>query len=186
MHRNEKTALLIIDMQNDVMNMVPTGRSVAPAIRRVLDFCREKQIPVIHKLRVHRPDGVDVERFRLELFKREPFLVEGSTGAEIVAELRPIAGEYQVRGARFSGFFQTDLLLILHRLGVETLVVCGVQTPNCVRSTVVDGIGYDFHTVVLSDATAAKTSEIHAANLLDMQNMGVSILTCQEWRENLT
>ena len=169
-------ALLVIDMQNDGMDMIPAGRAIVPAVRLVLEACRTHGLPVVFKLRVQRPDGIDVERFRLGLFAKRPFLVEGTPGAAVVPELQPRAGEHIVRGARFSGFFQTDLQLILTRLGVTTLVVCGMQTPNCVRATVTDAIAYDYRAVVVEDAVAAPTPEIHAANLLDMRNMGVDVV----------
>ncbi len=175
------TALLIIDMQNDVMNMVPPGRQVIPVIKRVLDASRKKGISVIHKIRVHRPDGIDVERFRIEMFKSKPYLVEGTPGAEIVPELKPARKELIVKGARFSGFFQTDMQLILTRLGIKKLVICGVQTPNCIRSTVTDAIGYDYDVILLKDAIAAQTGQVHEANLFDMKNMGVTIIPAEEF-----
>ncbi|MGB5159276.1 MAG: isochorismatase family cysteine hydrolase [Desulfobacterales bacterium] len=175
------TALLIIDMQNDVMNMVPPGRQVIPVIKQVLDACRNKGISVIHKVRIQRPDGIDVERFRVEMFKNKPYLVEGTPGAEIVPELKPAKGEFQVKGARFSGFFQTDMQLVLTRLGVKNLVICGVQTPNCIRSTVTDAIGYDYDVILLKNAIAAQTEQVHEANLFDMKNMGVTIILSDEF-----
>lgn len=51
----------------------------------------------------------------------------------------------------------------------------GVQTPNCIRGTVVDALSYDYHVTILQDATAAQTQEVHEANLFDMKNMGVEI-----------
>jgi len=90
------TALVIIDMQNDAMAMVPAGREVIPAIRRILDVCRASDISIIHKIRVHRSDGIDVELFRAEMFKRNPFLVNGTRGAEIVSELKPHEGEFVI------------------------------------------------------------------------------------------
>lgn len=180
-----KLALLIIDMQNDVMEkMVTTGTQIIPHIQKVLGTFREKDLPVIHIARVHRPDGVDVELFRKEGFSNKPFLVRGTEGAEILNELKPLDKEHVVEKQRFSAFFQTELPLILKRLDVDTLVVTGVQTPNCIRATVVDAIGYDYHVTVLSDATVAKTQQIHEANLLDMQNMGVEIKTTAEFIES--
>lgn len=175
------TALLIIDMQNDVMNIVPPGIQVIPVIKRVLDTCRSKSIPVIHKIRIQRSDGIDVEKFRVEMFKQKPYLVDGTPGAEIVPELKPAKGEFQVKGARFSGFFQTDMQLVLARLGVKKLVICGVQTPNCIRSTVTDAIGYDYDVILLKDATAAQTQQVHEANLFDMNNMGITIISAEEF-----
>lgn len=173
-----KTALLIIDMQKDVLKkLVDSGSSVVPKIQDAVKRCREKGMPIIFIARVHRKDGVDIERFRLELFKERPFLVEGSLGAEFVEELKPHATDYIIQKRRFSGFFQTDLLLVLMRLRISSLLLCGVQTPNCIRATAVDGLGYDFHITILEDATAALTPEVHQANLLDMRNMGMETKT---------
>jgi nicotinamidase-related amidase len=44
-------------------------------------------------------------------------------------------------------------------------VVAGVQTPNCIRATAFDAMALDYRVAVLSDATAAKSSEVHEANL---------------------
>ena len=113
-------------MQQGGVAIVPSAKSIIPTAKRVLETWRAASLPVIFKVRVHRPDGIDVERFRLPLFREKPFLVEGTDEAAIFPELQPAPGEYLVHGARFSGFFQTDLQLLLTRLGIETLVVCGM------------------------------------------------------------
>lgn len=177
--------LLIIHMQNDAMDMVPAGRSIVSAIRGVLDSYRSLGLPVIHKRRVHRADGIDVERFRIEMFRKNPFLVEGTTGSAILDDLKPMEGEIVVRGSRFSAFFRTDLETILTRLGAATIVICGIQTPNCIRATVTDAIAYGYNVVLLRDATAAQTPEVHEANLLDMANMGVRIMKVDEFLPRL-
>jgi nicotinamidase-related amidase len=171
------TAVLTIDMQNDVLeSIVPTGREVVPAIQEALRAARAAGIPVIHCVRHHRRDGCDVERFRLQGFLDRPFLVPGTAGAELIPELAARTDEIQVPKARFSAFFQTDLLLVLMRLGVRNLVLVGVQTPNCVRCTATDALSYDFDVVLLEDAIAAATPQVHEANLFDMANMGMSIM----------
>lgn len=170
-------ALVIIDMQNDALTMLPMVGVIIPAISSILEAWRASVLPVIFKRRVQRADGVDVERFRIPLFQHKPFLVAGTPGADVVPQLRPQDRDYMVHGARFSGFFQTDLQLVLTRLGVRTLVVCGVQTPNCIRATVMDALAYDYNVIVVDDAVTAQTPAIHQANLLDMRNMGVTIMT---------
>jgi nicotinamidase-related amidase len=172
----QKVALLIIDMQKDVMKeLVTTGLTVISSIQIVLDAFRKKNAPVIFLKRVHRKNGVDIELFRTDLFKEKPFLVQNTEGAEVVDELKPLPSEYSVSKQRFCGFFQSDLLMILTRLKIESLIICGVQTPNCIRGTVMDALSYDYLVTVLEDATAAQSDAIHAANLLDMKNMGVEI-----------
>ncbi len=100
---------------------------------------RKQGLPVFHVVRVHRADGSDVEITRQELFRRSPFAVEGTPGAAVIDELAPRKGEYLLRKTRMSAFIGTELDLMLRTIGVTTLFVCGIQTPNCIRTTVFDG-----------------------------------------------
>ena len=75
-----------------------------------------------------------------------------------------------------SAFIGTELDLMLRTLGVTNLVVCGIQTPNCIRTTVFDGIAYNYPVILVDDATGAASEEVHRANIRDMQNIGVKIV----------
>jgi nicotinamidase-related amidase len=48
---------------------------------------------------------------------------------------------------------------------VDSVVLCGVQTPNCIRATAVDALGLDYGVVVLGDATASKSDAVQENNL---------------------
>jgi nicotinamidase-related amidase len=175
-----KAALLIIDMQNDfVLDNKPLkvagAQAVIPKIQNVLQEFRKRSLPVFHILRVHRPDGSDVEIIRQDLFRKQPFAVAGTHGAEVIDELSPLPGEYVLTKTRMSAFIGTELDLMLRTLGVTNLVVCGIQTPNCIRTTVFDGIAYNYPVVLVGDATGAASGEVHLANVRDMQNIGVRI-----------
>jgi len=181
----QRPALLIIDMQNDFVLegrslRVAGARAAIPKIREVLDAFRAKKLPVFHILRVHRKDGSDVEINRRELFRNKPFAVEGTQGAAVIGELAPLPGEYVIPKVRMSAFIGTELDLMLRNLGITDLVVAGIQTPNCIRTTVFDAIAYNYPVVVVVDATAAQTDEIHGANIRDMQNIGVRIMTARD------
>lgn len=176
-----KAALLIIDMQNDFVlegkpGRVAGARPVIPKIQAVLNEFRKRSLPVIHVLRVHRPDGSDVEIIRKERFRLQPFAVAGTHGAAVIDELAPREGEYVLTKTRMSAFVGTELDLMLRTLGVTTLVVCGIQTPNCIRTTVFDGIAYNYPVVLVDDATGAASEEVHRANVRDMENIGVKIV----------
>lgn len=180
-----KPALLIIDMQNDfVLEGKPlrvTGaRDVIPKSQAVLAAFRQRGLPVFHVVRVHRADGSDVEITRQELFRRSPFAVEGTPGAAVIDELSPRKGEYLLRKTRMSAFIGTELDLMLRTLGVTTLFVCGIQTPNCIRTTVFDAIAYNYPVVLIDDATGASLDEVHRANVRDMQNIGVRVVQVSE------
>ena len=45
------------------------------------------------------------------------------------------------------------------------MIVCGVQTPNCIRATAFDGLSLDYNVIVPSDATASASQEVQDANL---------------------
>jgi nicotinamidase-related amidase len=181
----EKPALLIIDMQNDFVLegrplRVAGAPAVIPKIQNVLAEFRRRKLPVFHVLRVHRPDGSDVEITRKDLFQKSPFAVEGTTGAAVIDELPPRNGEYVLKKTRMSAFIGTELDLMLRTLGVTRLFVCGIQTPNCIRTTVFDAIAYSYPVVLVDDATGASSDDVHRANIRDMQNIGVRIVKAAE------
>lgn len=182
-----KIAFLIIDMQKDFCLPsspfeVTGAMNVVPNIKRALDACRSHKIPIIHVFRYYRADGSDVELTRYnEFIKVGGGCVQGTKGAEILDELRPIEREYLIIKKRWSAFFQTELDCLLKRLGVEQIVVTGVQTPNCIRGTVWDANSLDYEVFVLTDGTGAKTAEIHNANLIDMKNIGIKLMTTDEF-----
>jgi nicotinamidase-related amidase len=180
-----KPALLIIDMQNDFVAegkplRVAGARAVIPKIREALAEFRKRSLPVFFVLRVHRADGSDVEINRKELFARSPYAVEGTKGAAVIDEISPLKGEYVIPKVRMSAFIGTELDLMLRTLGVSTLFVCGIQTPNCIRTTAFDGIAYNYPVVLIDDATGASSEEVHRANVRDMQNIGVRIAKAAE------
>ncbi|GJU41837.1 RNA-directed DNA polymerase, eukaryota, reverse transcriptase zinc-binding domain protein, partial [Tanacetum coccineum] len=88
---------------------------------------------------------------------------KGSKGAELVDGLVIKDEDYKVVKTRFSAFFATNLHSVLQAAGIDSLVVVGVQTPNCIRQTVFDAVGLDYKSVtVIVDATAAATPDVHA------------------------
>jgi len=177
----KKPALLIIDMQNDFVQdgkplKVSGAKQIIPRIQEILTCFRSRSLPVFHVVRIHRPDGSDVEIIRQDLFRKTPFAVEGSEGAAVITELSPMPGEYILPKIRMSAFIGTGLDLTLRTLGIDGVVVAGIQTPNCVRTTVFDAIAYNYPVCIIRDATAAATGEIHEANLRDMAVIGVTVL----------
>ncbi|MEI7857683.1 MAG: isochorismatase family cysteine hydrolase [Methanomicrobiales archaeon] len=176
-----RPALLIIDMQNDFVLegkplKVAGAAAVIPKIQSVLAEFRQRNLPVFHILRVHRPDGSDVEIIREDLFRKQPFAVAGTHGAAVIDELSPREEEYVLTKTRMSAFIGTELDLMLRTLRVTTLVVCGIQTPNCIRTTVFDAIAYNYPVVLVGDATGAASGEVHLTNVRDMQNIGIKIV----------
>ena len=179
-----KTALLIIDMQNDFCLPgapfeVKGALSVAAQIKKALDAGRSFGLPIVHVIRHYRADGTDVEITRLQAFmEKGGALIEGTKGAEIIDGLKPVKGEYIVVKKRWSAFFQTELDILLRRLKVNRIVVTGVQTPNLYGQLYDANPGHEV--ILLTDGTG-NGAEVHQANLFDMQNIGIELMTTEEF-----
>ena len=184
-----KSALLIIDMQNDfVLPGAPAQVEGAHAtlghIAELLSHFRSQKLPVFHIVREYRADGSDIEISRREAFMQGPkYAVPGTEGAGIVKELTPVDGEYKIIKPRFSAFFGTELDLLLRRLGIGRLVLCGTQYPNCIRATAYDALSHGYETLVITDATSAATDEIAEANIRDLINVGINCLPLSDFQK---
>ncbi|WP_018659025.1 cysteine hydrolase family protein [Allofustis seminis] len=186
-----RNAFLIIDMQRDFLDedsplVVKAGLEALPHIERALEATRKSNVPVFHVFRLYRGNGSDVEVTRYEGWKSNGgSLVPGTEGAEIPASIAPIDGEYLIVKQRWSAFFMTELDLVLRRLGVRQVILTGVQTPNCIRGTAWDANSLDYEVICLTDGTNAANAEVHEQNLRDMKNIGVKLMTTDEYVENL-
>ena len=187
-----RSALLVIDMEQGFLSpasphCIPAAAATVPAIARALDTARAKGIPVFFVKRLYRPDGSDVELTRWEGWRAGGrAMAPGSTGelsGQAPEALRPQPGDYTIIKPRWSAFFQTELDLVLRRLGVRTVILTGTTTPNCIRTTAYDAIALDYNTVVLADCTSSRSDEVQRANLEDMACVGVHILTEARFRD---
>jgi nicotinamidase-related amidase len=180
-----KSALLMIDMENAFISKSsplcnPMAEATIPACIRAVNSARGKNIPVFFVKRIYRNDGSDVELTRYKCWENGRFLglsSKGDCSAQAPEGLRPIRGDYTIVKPRFSAFFQTELDLILRRLQVKTVILCGTATPNCIRTTAYDAISLDYNVVILPDCCSSATQEIQDANLADMERIGVQLMT---------
>ena len=190
-----KQALLIIDMQNGFLQpqsplCIRGALATVPACARVISACRAAGVPVIFVNRAYRADGSDVELTRRQVWARggKP-LTPGSTGplsVENPPEFGRASGDYEIIKPRYSAFFQTPLDLLLRRLGVDTVVLTGTTTPNCIRTTCYDAISLDYRVVVVEDCCSSNTEAIQQANMLDMGNVGAEVCSAAEFLETLS
>lgn len=159
--QERNSALLVIDPQVEATaegegTLKAIGSTTAvERIVELLDAARRSRIPVIFTQEVHRKELVDFGR---ELDGAEPIhCVEGTPGVELRPEAKPLDGEWLIQKRRYSAFFATDLDLLLHGIGVDTLIVCGFLTDVCVHYSCVGAHQRDYHLYVARDATAGSS-----------------------------
>jgi maleamate amidohydrolase len=146
------------------------GGNIDPAIKRtvgLLQFFREKQLPVAFTRVVYADDGTDAGVFAMKAPALRS-LTETAPAGQVVPELEPRAGEYMVRKTQASAFFGTGFGPWLVQQGVDTLIVTGCTTSGCVRATVVDSVSHNFRTIVARDCVGDRAMGPHEANLFDM------------------
>ena len=130
----DKTALLVIDVQNDVAKGAYNLASVLKNINAAVDKARNAGVPVIW---VQHSD----EEMPLE-----------SEGWQIVPELSPAPNEVKVRKTYRSSFEATNLEEVLSGLNVGHVVISGMQTNNCVRHTTHSAQERGYDVTILGDA----------------------------------
>ena len=182
----KRSVLLIVDMEYGFLDsksplFVNLGFEIVANIKKILNIYREKKLPIIFVKREHRKSGIDIDKTRVEFFKKSKGLIlENDKSSEIIDDLKPLKDEIIVIKRRWSSFFGTELDILLRRLNINNLIVTGIQTPNCIRATVYDALSLDYNVIVISDATASKSEEIQKNNLFDIENLGVDVLTTNE------
>lgn len=152
----DKPAILVVDMLNDFVTGAlgcDRGRAIVPATAKLLDAARKKGVPVIFCNDCHLK-GIDLE---LKLWGDHA--IKGTKGAEVIPELKLCDKDYVVPKRRYSGFFQTDLDILLKELGVKTVIMTGLHAHMCVRHTSADAYCLGYNVVVAKEATDSFTEE---------------------------
>ena len=99
-------------------------------------------------------------------------LVRGEPGHDIIPELYPLTEEPVIDKPGKGAFYQTDLELMLHNRGIDTLFVCGVTTEVCVNTTVREANDRGFRCIVLSDCCASYFPQFHEMGLAMIKAQG--------------
>lgn len=179
-----KTAILVIDMQNDFCHpdgwLSHIGVDVTPArapiqpLQTLLPKLRAANVPIIWVNWGNRPDLLNISPGLLHVYNPTgdgvglghplpkngaPVLTLGSWAAAVVDELEQASNDIRVDKYRMSGFWDTPLDSILRNLGKTTLLFAGVNIDQCVMATLQDAnfLGYDC--ILLQDCAATTSPD---------------------------
>jgi nicotinamidase-related amidase len=147
-------ALLIIDMINDLDfeggdALRPQAEAAAEVIARLRTAADRLGTPVVY---VNDNFGQwHSERSRLVEHGQR----EGCPGRDLVRRLEPRTDDYFVIKPQVSGFYATNLPVLLPKLGVTRLVLTGVAADICVLFTAADAHMRAYDLWVPADATAS-------------------------------
>jgi ureidoacrylate peracid hydrolase len=151
-----RTALLLVDVLNEFLEEggtfeCPSGRAMVPTLAALISACQDADLPVIYIVQSHRSGNVDRGLTAAMLPDGYSIHLTGSRDVEIYAPLAPATGDVIIDERRHSGFFGTELEIVLRQLDVDTVIVAGVTAPVCCESTVRDAAFRDFHVIYPAD-----------------------------------
>ncbi|HTD27167.1 MAG TPA: isochorismatase family cysteine hydrolase [Candidatus Elarobacter sp.] len=198
-------ALVTIDTQRDTLDgqpfEVPGTSAALPEMRRLAAAFRAAGRPIVHVVRLYRPDGSNVDLCRRRAVADGARLVlAGSPGAELASDLVPASaprldtelllaggiqrvgpGEAIIYKPRWGAFFQTPLEAHLRALGVSTLVFAGCNFPNCPRTSIYEASERDFRLVLVEDAV----SGLYERGKDELRGIGVALMNAAELTASL-
>ena len=161
-----RTAVIVVDMVNEFFEpggkmVLEGGKALYAPVNALLDGAHQAHIPVFYTNQWLRPDDA--------LFKKRiPHCLMDTWGAHIVDALHRSPDDIVVRKRRYSAFFGTDLDLHLRERHIATVLVTGVVTNICVRSTVHDAFFLGYEVVVPVECVAATTPQAQETSLYDI------------------
>jgi biuret amidohydrolase len=182
-----ETALLVIDVQNtylerpDRAGLTPQDQAqydlwtpfhtrmhdqVIPRTAALLAQARAQGIECIFaRIACHTDNGRDRSLSQKLPGWNNLLLPKRGQPSQLVPELQPIGDEIEVTKTTDSALTGTNLRLILHNLGIKTVVCTGIFTDQCVSSTVRSLADESFAVIVLEDLCAAGSEALHLHEL---------------------
>ena len=147
-----KTALLLIDIQNDYfengkMTLVESDKAAENA-KLLLNRFRTESLPIIHIQHIATSVAAT-------------FFLPETTGAEIHESVRPLPTEKILIKHFPNSFRETGLLEYLKSNKIENLVIGGMMTHMCVDATTRAAKDFGFNCTVIGDACATKDLEVN-------------------------
>ena len=202
----DDAALILIDVQRDFLDEPPGSESAAPmpvvgtrqaipAMAKLANAFRRRGRPIVHVVRLYRPDGSNVDVARRRLIQRGAAVAApGSPGSQIAPELLPnvveldhellLAGGLQELGRaehamykpRWGASYHTVLERYLRESGSNTVVFAGCNFPNCPRASIYEASERDFRIVLVSDAV----SGLYERAVTECRAIGVDVRNLSE------
>ncbi|MCD0503157.1 cysteine hydrolase family protein [Bordetella petrii] len=189
----QRAAVVVIDAQkymvgeagNDAQwpsSCGEPGRQAVQAIARIVQAAQASGVPCFFTLFELAPDGSDIGGYgrKRDLLDSPHWCLAGTRGAELVDELKPAPGDVVFVKKKPSGFHGTPLLGYLVDRGIDTVIVVGGATSNCIRATVFDSASYNYRTIVPAEAVFDRIAVSHAISLFDMDRQFADVVATDD------
>lgn len=161
-----KPALVVIDMQKDFFQkkrLLEQKELLVKNLNELITLARKHKLPVIWVRQVWKDDLSNSPKHIRQ--SGEGYVLEGTKGSKLLDGLSKLSGDYEVIKTRYSGFFGTKLDSLLNELGVNTLIIGGINTHACVRMTAIDAWQKEYDVIVAKDCVGSNDDEHHKVTM---------------------
>jgi nicotinamidase-related amidase len=159
---DERTALVLIDLQNGIAGAPTVPHTAAEVIGRATELAtafRARNAPVVLVRVSSAADGSDMPGGRTETGRSDHARPEGWD--LIVDELAGHPGDITVTKRNWGAFRGTDLDVHLRRRGITQIVLGGIATSIGVESTARAAHEHGYHVTLATDAMADIDADAH-------------------------
>lgn len=158
------------------------GRASLAAAAQVVRAAQDAGAPCIFTRFELDPEGRDIGIYgrKRDLLHSDHWCLAGSTGAELADGMEPHARDLVFVKKKPSAFHGTPLLGYLIDRGIDTVIVTGGATSNCVQATVFDAASYNLRAIVPQEAVFDRIPISHAIALFDMDRQFADVLPMEE------
>lgn len=181
----KKPVLIVVDMLNDFLDTWDSARrrELVRAINDLAALMRNLSLPVIWVRQEFEPDLSDA--FLEMKASRIQITIRGTKGCQIVSELAVDTSDIVVLKKRYSAFFGSELDAELARLQPDAIVLAGINTHACIRTTAIDAYQRDWPVVLASDCIDSYDREHHEVSLNYMSGKIAAVVSNEEIRSAL-
>ena len=186
----ERSALLVIDMQEEFVkpnwapSWIPEATRQAPKIKKLIEHCRSRNIPVIYTVFSQTNNYLDRPLSGKFMPNRYPEITidpaECYDGGKVWNELSPREDEIVIHKPSYGAFYDTPLETILKNLGKDTVIICGTLTNYCCGTTARQAYERGFYVIFGSDVTSTDDPEMHEPELKVLRKGFAKVMTCEE------
>ncbi len=184
-----RAALIVVDMQNHFVDLIPTCRGIVPNINRLAQALRAAGGTVAWIQATHTDTGRSAWPMFFEHFvgaevaaniRRK--LAPGAEGHALFAELDVRDEDLIVPKDRFSALIQgaSNLEAELRARDIDSVIITGTNTNVCCESTARDAMMLDFKTFMVEDANAAFSDAEHVAGLTTVAQVFADVLSTDD------
>ena len=158
-----RTAILPMDLQNDIVGGTPNVEPILANIAQVLQRGRQQQIPIVYITVSFHEDYRDapLNSPLYQLVKEHNMVRAGTSGAQIHPSVSPQPNELVINKTCVNPFMTTNLQQVLNGLDVHTLMLMGLWTNYVVEATARDASDLDYRVIVVREGCASNSEENH-------------------------